>query len=251
MPDLLQDAGSEAFLVYVGRCAACVGARRKIGLSIGRHQHNRRRGLAALIRLVASIPPMPGILMSMRTRSGRSERASWTASSPDNASAISSKPVVAATTARAARRKGGWSSTTRTPDHRSVPERDRAGDAGSLAGRRLDSQAAADGAEPVGHVRQPPRRVPRRRGRSPRRRPPPRRAAPPSVSQHADGRRGRLACVLAGVLQCLETAEVHGRLDLGRVAADARRPRGESATGRAPRRRKEPRRGRAPPGDGG
>ena len=48
---------------------------------------------------------------------------------------------------------------------------------------------------------------------------------------HVDRCRGGVAGVLAGVLQCLETAEVHGRLDLGRVTSDtcdveARRQRG-------------------------
>src|ERR1017187_5439775 len=67
---------------------------------------------SATIRLVASMPPISGILMSINTRSGRSSLTSEMASTPFSASPTSSKPLLRPRTARAARRNGAWSSTT-------------------------------------------------------------------------------------------------------------------------------------------
>ena len=247
VPHLLQHAGSEALLVDVRRGAACAGVSPEDRLAIARHQHNPRRGLGRA--------DPPGRLYPADARHPdvhqdevRLERpASWTASSPDIASAMSSKPGVAATTARAARRNGAWSSTTTTPPSLSA----RAGSCrlmrapwpGDDSIRRLP---------PIAPSRSVMFASPAPRALAAGSKPAPSSDTSKSEASlrlpHADRRRGRLARVLAGVLQCLETAEVHRRLDLGRVAADARRPRAACATGRAPRRRKEPRRGRDPPG---
>src|SRR4029453_883679 len=66
------------------------------------------------MRRLASIPLMPGMLMSMRTRAGASSPASARACSPLSASPTVSNSGVAASTARAARRNGAWSSTIKT-----------------------------------------------------------------------------------------------------------------------------------------
>src|SRR3954465_12115796 len=60
------------------------------------------------------MPLMPGMLMSIRTRSGVSSATLSTDSSPVAASPTSSKPSARLSTMRAARRKGAWSSTTST-----------------------------------------------------------------------------------------------------------------------------------------
>ena len=86
----------------------------------------------------------------------------------------------------------------------------------------------------------------RRRRRSPGRRRRPRSAAAAPSSSHTRTVTWRLGRVLGRVLQRLEAAEVDGRLDLGRVAADAvgvdarrragcgRRPRAAPRAGRCP-----------------
>ena len=68
-----------------------------------------------LIRRVASMPSMPGRLMSISTRSGRSSVAAATDSSPDATAPTTAKPSVESTTTDIARRNGSWSSTTSTP----------------------------------------------------------------------------------------------------------------------------------------
>ena len=69
---------------------------------------------AARIRRVASRPSIPGRLTSISTRSGRSDAACDTPSSPVSASPTTSNPSVASTTMRAASRNGSWSSTIKT-----------------------------------------------------------------------------------------------------------------------------------------
>ena len=69
---------------------------------------------AATIWRVASIPLIPGRLMSIRTSPGRREVAVATASSPVSASPSTSKPGASVTTVLAAERNGAWSSTIRT-----------------------------------------------------------------------------------------------------------------------------------------
>src|ERR671931_650924 len=100
----------------------------------------------------------------------------------------------------------------------SVAERDRPEDTGAFTGGRLDLHTPPDSTEPVTHIGEP------RAG-----------AALTDVEAgavvryleqqsallfpHPDGDRCPIARVLGGVLQRLEAAEVHGRLDLGRVPA--------------------------------
>ena len=74
----------------------------------------RRRDATAVIRRVASMPLIPGRLMSMSTRPGSSASNCSTASSPVTASPTTSNPGVAAITIFAARRNGIWSSTMST-----------------------------------------------------------------------------------------------------------------------------------------
>src|SRR5829696_2018367 len=66
------------------------------------------------MRRLASMPLMPGMLMSMRTSAGASSSASSSACSPLSASPTASNSGVAESTARAARRNGAWSSTIKT-----------------------------------------------------------------------------------------------------------------------------------------
>src|SRR5437016_2250834 len=73
-----------------------------------------------MMRRVDSMPLMPGMLMSMSTRSGSRVATRSTASSPLAASPVSSKPGVMRTTDLAAARKGIWSSTTTTETTRSA-----------------------------------------------------------------------------------------------------------------------------------
>ena len=71
-------------------------------------------GWASVIRRVASMPSSSPMLMSISTRSGCSSPLVDTASSPDSTSATSSNPSTRLSTARAASRNGGWSSTIMT-----------------------------------------------------------------------------------------------------------------------------------------
>ena len=72
-------------------------------------------GAASTIRRVASMPLMPGRLMSMRTSAGWRSAAMATASSPDAASADHVEAgATRSTTVRATARKGAWSSTIST-----------------------------------------------------------------------------------------------------------------------------------------
>src|SRR5690242_8425211 len=66
------------------------------------------------MRRAASTPVMPGILMSIRTRSGASSATRSSASSPVSASPTIAKPATRRSTCRAAIRKGRESSTTST-----------------------------------------------------------------------------------------------------------------------------------------
>src|SRR4051812_36191921 len=66
------------------------------------------------MRRQASMPLMPGRLMSMSTRSGWREPAISTASSPDTASPATTNPSVMPITVRATSRNGCWSSTIST-----------------------------------------------------------------------------------------------------------------------------------------
>src|SRR5215212_11290301 len=90
------------------------------------------------MRRVASMPLMPGRLMSINTRPGASESNNSTASSPDSASPITSNPGVAAITIFAARRNGAWSSTISTP---TAPELMTTFSAGQTQDPRLPSRS--------------------------------------------------------------------------------------------------------------
>ena len=103
----------------------------------------RRR---ARIRRVASSPSMPGRFTSITTRSGSSLLAIVTASSPEAARPMTSKPGVSPTRAAITASTGGWSSTniTRTAAT-SLPSLTRPMIAGRQAGRQGASHRAQGG----------------------------------------------------------------------------------------------------------
>jgi hypothetical protein len=74
----------------------------------------RIRGFAASTRRVASMPPSPGIFMSMSTTSGSSSPLRLMASSPVVASPATSMSGCVERRPRIPSRKRGWSSAIRT-----------------------------------------------------------------------------------------------------------------------------------------
>ena len=129
----------------------------------------------------------------------------------------------------------------------SLGEGDAAGDLGALAGRGVDGDAAAEGADAVAHVHEAVavvRAALERRSRRRCRRP--RTASAPSTSRSVTVASRAVARVLARVLQRLEAAEVDGGLDLLRVAADVLGLDRSSAARRGRRRRAARRAGRGP-----
>ena len=71
-------------------------------------------GAASTMRRVASTPSMPGMLMSISTTSGWSERAAATAASPESASPTTTTSLAVSSSARSPARNAGWSSATST-----------------------------------------------------------------------------------------------------------------------------------------
>src|SRR5882757_4589699 len=79
-----------------------------------------KSGRAAWICRAASIPPIPGMWMSINTMSASPSRMSSTADSPVSHSPAITKSSIASRVAAVARRKPGWSSTTQTRTHSSA-----------------------------------------------------------------------------------------------------------------------------------
>src|SRR6266516_5012578 len=160
---------------------------------------------------------------SMSTRSGSRLADELTAASPESASSTSSNSGMTSSTARAAFRKGRWSSKTSTrtgPIATSASERNRARDRRPAARGGVDLQRPSDRTDAVAHVGQTHTGavvLGIEAG---------------SVVCHVepellrllpgvDGRRRPFPCVLRCVLERLEAAEVDRRLDVGLVARDA------------------------------
>ncbi len=123
----LQRGIPELFLVHVGAGATRPGVLGKVVDVVGRAQEHDRAGMPGDdAPRPASRPPISGMLMSMRTRSGCNESVPYIASRPFAASPTSSKPS-SATQQRPGRRgerapghprlgpRGGTPSTIHSP----------------------------------------------------------------------------------------------------------------------------------------
>ena len=90
LPRACAAAAGQLLLVEVGGCAAVLHIEGEVGDRVGRHEDDSGLRVRAVSRRVVSMPSMPPMLMSMRTRSGLSSSTRSSASSPDSASPISS-----------------------------------------------------------------------------------------------------------------------------------------------------------------
>src|SRR5829696_5131874 len=111
------------------------------------------RSSSATIRRVASSPSMTGMRMSIRTTSGRAERARATAAAPSPASPTTSTSPASSSRARNPARTSPWSSTRTTL----ITDCRREGglDAEAAAGAGAGLEAAAEGPGPFPHPQDP------------------------------------------------------------------------------------------------
>ncbi len=108
------------------------------------------------MRRVASIPSIFGIRMSISTTSGRTRRATSTASSPVPASPTTRRSGAVSTRTRKPARTSTWSSATRTETlTRRHRERQPGADPVAAAGQRPGAELAAVQGDPLAHPDQP------------------------------------------------------------------------------------------------